>query len=166
MLTAFLHISIYFSKRVKISLTNRVPVRWTVAATSANTGGYNYFCLRQKCKRISSGSRFGTNRPVAVPEKIFGLTLFLDFFDRCHSLPSLLPPPAAVGSLPSRSRFGTNLQRFFCRTLGISLFLFPAEIRKMKCKAPVEPCLPPAYAAATPYAFPFGQRKPRYNNCA
>ena len=37
---------------------------------------------------------------VAVPDKIFGLTLFLDFIDRCHSLPSLHPPPAALGSLP------------------------------------------------------------------
>ena len=41
-----------------------------------------------------------SGRPVAVPEKIFGLTLILDFFDRCHSLASLAPPPAAVGSLP------------------------------------------------------------------
>ena len=38
--------------------------------------------------------------PVAVPEKIFGLTLILDFFDRCHSLVSLPPPQAAVDSLP------------------------------------------------------------------
>ena len=27
--------------------------------------------------------------PVAVPNKIFGLTLILDFIDRSHSLPSL-----------------------------------------------------------------------------
>ncbi len=39
--------------------------------------------------------------PVAVPEKIFGLTLILDFFDRCHSLVSLPPPQAAVNSLPT-----------------------------------------------------------------
>ena len=38
--------------------------------------------------------------PVAVPEKIIGLTLFLDFFDRCLSLTSLHLPPAALGSLP------------------------------------------------------------------
>jgi len=38
--------------------------------------------------------------PVAVPDKIFGLTLILDFIDRCHSLSSLHPPPAAVASLP------------------------------------------------------------------
>jgi len=35
-----------------------------------------------------------------VPDKIFGLTLILDFIDRRHSLASFLPPPAAVGSLP------------------------------------------------------------------
>ena len=39
---------------------------------------------------------------VAVPDKIIGLTLFLDFIDRCHSLASFLPPQAAVGSLPPR----------------------------------------------------------------
>ena len=43
---------------------------------------------------------FQVRGPVAVPEKIIGLTLILDFFDRCHSFPSLLPPPAALGSLP------------------------------------------------------------------
>ena len=47
--------------------------------------------------------RRSAHSPVAVPEKIFGLTLFLDFFDRGHSLASLLPPPAAVGSLPKFS---------------------------------------------------------------
>ena len=38
--------------------------------------------------------------PVAVPDKIFGLTLILDFIDRCHSLWSLHPPQAALPSLP------------------------------------------------------------------
>ena len=38
--------------------------------------------------------------PVAVPEKIFGLSLSLDFFDRGHSLRSLFPPQAALPSLP------------------------------------------------------------------
>ena len=41
-----------------------------------------------------------TSFPVAVSDKIFGLTLILDFIDRCHSLSSLHPPPAAVASLP------------------------------------------------------------------
>jgi hypothetical protein len=40
--------------------------------------------------------------PVAVPDKIFGLTLILDFIDRGQSLYSLAPPPAAVVSLPSQ----------------------------------------------------------------
>ena len=35
-----------------------------------------------------------------VPDKIFGLTLILDFIDHCHSLRSLLPPQAALPSLP------------------------------------------------------------------
>jgi hypothetical protein len=41
--------------------------------------------------------------PVAVPDKIFGLTRSLDFVDRCHSLKSLYPPPAALPSLPLAS---------------------------------------------------------------
>ena len=40
-------------------------------------------------------------RLLAVPEKIIGLTLILDFFDRCDSFTSLYPPPAALGSLPT-----------------------------------------------------------------
>ena len=46
-------------------------------------------------------SQVGCNFPVAVPEIIFGLTLILDFFDRCHSLTSLYLPLAALGSLPT-----------------------------------------------------------------
>ena len=38
--------------------------------------------------------------PVAEREKIIGLTLILDYFDRCHSLASLYLPPAALSSLP------------------------------------------------------------------
>lgn len=50
------------------------------------------------CEQIYTGSTLTatlyfiydeSGRPVAVPEKIFGLTLILDFFDRCHSLASL-----------------------------------------------------------------------------
>ena len=51
---------------------------------------------------------FWSCSPVAVPEKIFGLTLNLDFFDRCHSLPSLHLPPAALGLLP-RFELATRL---------------------------------------------------------
>ena len=35
-----------------------------------------------------------------MPDKIFGLTRFLDFIDRCHSLRSLSLPLAALPSLP------------------------------------------------------------------
>ena len=45
--------------------------------------------------------------PLAVPEKIIGLTLVLDFFDRCDSFASLRPPLAALGSL---SLFGNTQQ--------------------------------------------------------
>ena len=43
--------------------------------------------------------------PVAVPDKIFGLSLLLDFIDRGHSLRSLFPPPAALPSLPTSAYF-------------------------------------------------------------
>ena len=35
--------------------------------------------------------------PLAVPEKRFGLSLILAFFDRCAIRASLFPPPAALG---------------------------------------------------------------------
>ena len=47
--------------------------------------------------------RYGAGCPVAVPDKIFGLMLFLDFVDRCHSLGSLHLPPATLPSLPGLS---------------------------------------------------------------
>jgi len=40
-------------------------------------------------------------RPVAVPYIFGGGQRRLENIDRCHSLASFLPPPAAVGSLPS-----------------------------------------------------------------
>ena len=48
---------------------------------------------------------------VAVPEKIIGLTLILDFFDRCLSLASLHLPPAALGSLPVFEPVAPSLHR-------------------------------------------------------
>ena len=42
--------------------------------------------------------------PVAVPDKIIGLALILDFIDRCHSLTSFYLPLAARGSLPQEDR--------------------------------------------------------------
>ena len=47
--------------------------------------------------RIVSAARF------AVPDKIFGLTLSLDFIDRCTALRSLHLPPAALPSLTQRA---------------------------------------------------------------
>ncbi len=38
--------------------------------------------------------------PVAVPDIFLADKAAASAIDRCHSLPSLLPPPAAVGSLP------------------------------------------------------------------
>ena len=46
-------------------------------------------------------SHGGCDSPVAVPEKFIGLTLVLEFFDRCHSLSSLFLPLAALASLPT-----------------------------------------------------------------
>jgi len=37
--------------------------------------------------------------PLAVPEKIFGLPLVLDFFDRCANPCSLYPPLAALAGV-------------------------------------------------------------------
>ena len=45
------------------------------------------------CREIATGT-------VAVPDKIIGLMLILDFIDRGHSLCSLYLPQAAVASLP------------------------------------------------------------------
>jgi len=56
------------------SKNSNATVRWTVAATSANTGGYNYFCRRQKCKRASS--------PVPHSAAINGQSMIKA---RCHS---------------------------------------------------------------------------------
>ena len=63
--------------------------------------------LRLNCwlSFIGSAARF------AVPDKIFGLTLTLDFIDRCTALPSLTPPPAAVGSLTQRATLGGLITR-------------------------------------------------------
>ena len=47
--------------------------------------------------------------PVVVPDKIFGLTLILDFIDHCHSLPSLSLPLAALGALPLGRRWQKSL---------------------------------------------------------
>ncbi len=61
-----------------------------------------------KQQKAKTNSEYGF--PVAVPEKIIGLTLSLDFFDRCHSLRSLLPPPAALPSLPIALQNGVDIK--------------------------------------------------------
>ena len=63
----------------------------------------NIYAIKQKVAEQFDTFPISTvgRDPVAVPEKIFGLTLILDFFDRCHSLVSLTPPQAAVDSLPT-----------------------------------------------------------------
>ena len=45
----------------------------------------------------------GIKTPVAVPDKIFGLTLSLDFIDRCHSLRSLYLPLGSAPIAPPQS---------------------------------------------------------------
>ena len=49
-----MHLLSYYGNGGRGSKNSYATVRWTVAATSANTGGYIYFCQRQKCKRASS----------------------------------------------------------------------------------------------------------------
>ena len=65
--------------------------------------------------------RQSARSPVAVPVKIFGLTLILDFIDRCHSLSSLYLPLAALASLPlsvkicnANTRASTERSGLFC----------------------------------------------------
>ena len=67
------------------------------------------------------------SHPVAVPEKIFGLTQFLDFFDRGHSLGSLALPLAALPSLPPLVRLESP--RTIRKVLGDSLPTF-SSVRK------------------------------------
>ena len=63
--------------------------------------------------------------PVAVPDKIFRLTLFLDFIDRCHSLRSLSPPQAALPSLPNSttSAYEQRKDHFRCLYMVTCAFL-------------------------------------------
>ena len=67
-------------------------------------GGSKGWCSAQ---RINNGNdcrgqsyHNSTAWPVAVPDIFLGFEKPSSAIDRCHSLPSLLPPPAAVGSLP------------------------------------------------------------------
>ena len=62
--------------------------------------------------------------PVAVPDKIIASRWMLLFFDRCHSLASLTPPQAALGSLPPLGRI--LLGTFLAGTRKVPL-------RRMQC---------------------------------
>ena len=64
--------------------------RFSSIFSTAATRSARFICHWQRSYRS----------PVVVPEKIFGLSLFLDFFDHCHSLCSLYLPLAALASLP------------------------------------------------------------------
>ena len=59
-------------------------------------------------KRDGSFDSASSMHTVAVPDKIFGLTPFLDFIDRGHSLRSLYPPQAALPSLPLKMTILTD----------------------------------------------------------
>ena len=76
--------------------------------------------------------------PLAVPEKIFGLPLFLDFFDRCANPCSLYPPPAVLAGPPLAVP-----ERIF----GLPLFLDFFDHRAIPCSL-----YPPPAALAGPPA--------------
>ena len=80
-----------------------------VEAPLKTKNSYRAVTISQQAIEVLKTQKAKTNDeyvfPVAVPEKIIGLALFLDFFDRCHSLRSLLPPPAALPSLPLSKRW-------------------------------------------------------------
>ena len=56
----------------KHSLTNRVPVRWTVPDTSANTGGYNYFAFPLRERKMQIDSFWGAKKAENLGSKVFG----------------------------------------------------------------------------------------------
>ena len=80
-----------------------------VEARLKTKNSYRAVTISQQAIEVLKAQKAKTNDeyvfPVAVPEKIIGLALFLDFFDRCHSLRLLLPPPAALPSLPIPQRW-------------------------------------------------------------
>ena len=66
-------------------------------------------CGSKREKTIKKGFRGKNLVTLAVPEKIFGLTLILDFFDRGAKPCSLVPPPAALaGFAPGTFLYGST----------------------------------------------------------
>ncbi len=62
--------------------------------------------LKQQKEKTNSDMCF----LLRCPKKSSGLRFILDFFDRCHSLRSLLPPPAALPSLPTALQNGVDIK--------------------------------------------------------
>ena len=80
-----------------------------------------FFFLQVTTGHLLAAGRY-LGLPVAVPEKFIGLSLILEFFDRCHSLTSLHLPPAALGSLPwKNSNANTKDHNYSC---GLLLYRF------------------------------------------
>ncbi len=73
-------------------------------ATDCATPGYSIIQIRNS---EQSPRRSALSARVAGPEKIFALSLLLDFFDRCPCSASLFPPLAALGSA-TQSRRATD----------------------------------------------------------
>ena len=69
----------------------------------------------------------GGNCPLAVPEKIVGLTLILDFFDRGAKRFSLYLPQAALKSFALYTREPETATIYFVRNCGRAKF----DITKM-----------------------------------
>ena len=64
----------------------------------------------------------------AVPEKIFGLTLILDFFDRCTQTPLAV---SATGGAPIAPQTGPHPE--IC---ALALYTIEMENATEKCKSP------------------------------
>ena len=91
----------------------KVPtVRWTVGGEGLTEPNINFCEAKMQASLVTSSVQ--APYPVAVPEKIIGLTLFLDFFDRCHSFTSLHLPLAALGSLPLAPAQSARSRSFRC----------------------------------------------------
>ena len=96
-------------------------------------------CVAPSQSKIKDFCQFS----VAVPEKIIGLTRFLDFFDRCHSLRSLDPPPAALPSLPHResvspSPIGGGVSLYRLTERASLLFDYPLNFFAYLCKITID----------------------------
>ena len=76
----------------------------------------SYIRKERKSLAAQGSLTYCTTLTVAVSEKIIGLSLILDFFDRCHSLRSLYPPQAALPSLPTVPVYADGFELFVVGT--------------------------------------------------